>query len=73
MCFAPALLAPGNPSLFILASSIPGVGELLSTPSATWNITLPPLGFAAQVALQPVVMYSPSTVFVANAVLVQTY
>jgi len=74
MCFAPALLAPGNPSLFILASSIPGVGELLSTPSATWSITLPPLGFAAQVALQPVVMYSPSsTVFVANAVLVQTY
>jgi hypothetical protein len=73
MCFAPALLAPGDPSLFILASSIPGVGELLSTPSASWSITLPPLGFAAQVALQPVIMYSLSNVFVANAVLVQSY
>ncbi len=73
MCFPPALFAQWDPTLFILASSIPGVGELIPATSASWNISIPPLGFALPVALQPVVLFTPATAFVANAVLVQTY
>lgn len=73
MCFPPALLAQWDPTLFILASSIAGVGEIIPATGASWSVALPPLGLAMQVALQPVVLFPPGNAFVANAVLVQTY
>lgn len=69
MCFAPSLLSPLDPSLFLLATSYPGIPALIPATSATWSVTLPPLGIPVRVALQCVISFPPGNFWVSNAVL----
>lgn len=69
MCFAPSLLAPWDPSLFLLASSFPTLPGLIPATSASWNSTIPGLAFPVRVTLQPVISFPPGSYWVGNAIL----
>jgi hypothetical protein len=72
MAFAPCLLAPGNASLFVLADSFGGQAcntPLLPSTPTPWIGTVPPLGIPFQVTFQPVILTGPTSVGVANAII----
>lgn len=69
MCFAPSLMAPWDPSLFLLASSFTALPGLIPATGASWGITIPALGFPVRVALQAVVSFPAGNFWVSNAVL----
>jgi hypothetical protein len=73
MAFAPAVLNPGAPLLFVLADSfpVPGVLPVLPSTPAPWSLTLPGgLPPSSVVAVQPVLLESPGTLKVGNAIVV---